>query len=174
MPHTPLLLIPPLILVALYQNTARGRPVPWPCSVTEDNSMERGPLPHSTFQTSSECMALVKINYLQNHNCKGAWEMQGSSFISPVSAADQSTHSPQAPHSAHHISCLRRNGRKWSLISFGVEIVEALKARGVRDDPEERMAFCRSCRAPPPPPWEKELEYALLGSTSSLRHIKHV
>lgn len=61
-----------------------------------------------------------------------------------------------------------------ALIPLWEEIVEALKARGVRDDPKERMAFYRSYRAPPLPPWEKELEYALLGSTSSLRDIKHV
>ena len=40
-------------------------------------------------------------------------------------------------------------------ISFGVEIVEAVKPRGGRDDPKERMAFSRSHRAPPLPPGEK-------------------
>ena len=38
MPHTLLLLITPSILVAVYQNTARRRPVPWPCSLTEGSS----------------------------------------------------------------------------------------------------------------------------------------
>ena len=81
--------------------------------------------------------------------------MQGSSFTSPISAVDQSIHSPQATHSSPHIRLSQENWKEMKPISFGVEIVEAVKPRGGRDDPKERMAFSRSHRAPPLPPGEK-------------------
>ena len=60
--------------------------------------------------------------------------MQGSSFTSPISAVDQSIHSPQATHSSPHIRLSQENWKEMKPISFGVEIVEAVKPRGGRDD----------------------------------------
>ena len=56
--------------------------------------------------------------------------MQGSSFTSPISAVDQSTQSPQATHSSHHIRLSQENWKEMKPYFLWGRVCGSLEGKG--------------------------------------------
>ena len=154
-PHTLLLLVSPSILVAVYQNTARGRPVPWPCSLTGDSSHGK---------RSSASLYLPNRKWVHDIS-ENKLYLEPQMQRSPGNAGFLFYLSNLCSRPEHTLPTGNTFISSYQVVSGELEGNEAYflwgrdcgsrEAKGRERWPKERMAFSRSHRAPPLPPGEK-------------------